>query len=77
MRATTDDVRIREIKELAPPSHLLRELPVSEKASIVTYESRQATHRILHGMDDRLFVVIGPCSIHDRDAAMEYARRLV
>jgi len=45
MRATTDDVRIREIKELAPPSHLLRELPVSEKASVVTYGSRQAIHR--------------------------------
>jgi 3-deoxy-7-phosphoheptulonate synthase len=76
MRLTTDDVRIREIKELAPPSHLLREYPVSEKASVVTYETRQAIHRILHGMDDRLLVVIGPCSIHDPKAAMEYARRL-
>ncbi|GAA4401339.1 3-deoxy-7-phosphoheptulonate synthase AroG [Quisquiliibacterium transsilvanicum] len=76
MRLTTDDVRIREIKELAPPSHLLRELPVSEKASEITFESRQATHRILHGMDDRLLVVIGPCSIHDTKAAMEYAGRL-
>ena len=76
MRLTTDDVRIREIKELAPPSHLLREFPVSEKASVVTYESRQAIHRILHGMDDRLLVVIGPCSIHDPKAALEYARRL-
>ena len=76
MRLPTDDVRIREIKELAPPSHLLREFPVSEKASRVTYESRQAIHRILHGMDDRLLVVIGPCSIHDTGAAMEYARRL-
>ena len=76
MRLTTDDVRIREIKELAPPSHLLRELPVSEKASQVTYESRQAIHRILHGMDDRLLVVVGPCSIHDTSAAMEYGRKL-
>ena len=58
MRLTTDDVRIREIKELAPPSHLLREFPVSEKTSVVTYESRQAIHRILHGMDDRLLVVM-------------------
>ena len=77
MRLTTDDVRIREIKELAPPSHLLRELPVSEQASQVTYESRQSIHRILHGMDDRLLVVIGPCSIHDTQAALEYARKLV
>ncbi|MEI8303692.1 MAG: 3-deoxy-7-phosphoheptulonate synthase AroG [Burkholderiales bacterium] len=73
---TTDDVRIREIKELAPPSHLLRELPCTERAAEVTYQARQAIHRILHGMDDRLLVVVGPCSIHDVDAAMEYARRL-
>ncbi|MBP8306563.1 MAG: 3-deoxy-7-phosphoheptulonate synthase AroG [Burkholderiaceae bacterium] len=77
MPPTTDDVRIREIKELAPPSHLLREFPCGERASKVTFESRQATHRILHGMDDRLLVVVGPCSIHDPAAAMEYARRLV
>jgi 3-deoxy-7-phosphoheptulonate synthase len=76
MQFTTDDVRIREIKELAPPSHLLRELPVSEKAAGVTYEARQSIHRILHGMDDRLLVIIGPCSIHDPKAAMEYANRL-
>jgi 3-deoxy-7-phosphoheptulonate synthase len=73
---TTDDVRIREIKELAPPSHLLRELPCTERAAEVTYQARQAIHRILHGMDDRLLVVVGPCSIHDVGAAMEYARRL-
>ena len=76
MKQTTDDVRIREIKELAPPAHLLREFPVSDTASTVTYEARQAIHRILHGMDDRLLVVIGPCSIHDSGAALEYARRL-
>ena len=76
MKQTTDDLRIREIKELAPPTHLLREFPVSDEASTVTYESRQATHRILHGMDDRLLVVIGPCSIHDTRAALEYAARL-
>ena len=74
---TTDDVRIREIKELAPPSHLLRELPCSDRAARVTYDARQAIHRILHGMDDRLLVVVGPCSIHDPAAAMAYARRLV
>ncbi len=76
MRLTTDDVRIREIKELAPPSHVLRESPISERASQVTYESRQAIHRILHGMDDRLLVIIGPCSIHDTKAALEYATKL-
>jgi 3-deoxy-7-phosphoheptulonate synthase len=73
----TDDLRIREIKELAPPAHLIREFPCTEKAADTVYGARQAIHRILHGMDDRLLVVIGPCSIHDPKAAREYARRLV
>lgn len=77
MTVTTDDVRIREIKELAPPSHLLREYPIGDRAAATTYASRQATHRILHSMDDRLLVVVGPCSIHDTKAALEYAQRLV
>jgi len=72
----TDDIRIREIKELAPPAHAMREFPCSESVSAVVYDARQALHRILHGMDDRLAVVIGPCSIHDTQAAMEYANRL-
>jgi 3-deoxy-7-phosphoheptulonate synthase len=77
MPRTTDDVRIREIKELAPPAHLVREFPISDRASQVTYDARAAIHRILHTMDDRLLVVIGPCSIHDTKAAKEYAGRLV
>jgi 3-deoxy-7-phosphoheptulonate synthase len=72
----TDDVRIKEIKELVPPSHVLREFPVSDKAARTTYETRQAIHRILHGADDRLLVIAGPCSIHDVKAAKEYAGRL-
>jgi 3-deoxy-7-phosphoheptulonate synthase len=72
----TDDLRIREIKELAPPSHTMRELPCTEVVAGTVYESRQALHRILHGMDDRLAVVIGPCSIHDTKAALEYAKHL-
>jgi 3-deoxy-7-phosphoheptulonate synthase len=72
----TDDLRIREIKELVPPSHLLREFPVSEKAATAVYETRRAIHRILHGADDRLLVIMGPCSIHDVKAAKEYAGRL-
>jgi 3-deoxy-7-phosphoheptulonate synthase len=76
MRHMTDDLRIKEIKELAPPSHLLREFPCDEAASSTVFEARSAIHRILHGMDDRLVVVIGPCSIHDPAAALEYARRL-
>lgn len=73
----TDDLRIREMKELTPPSHLIRELGVSEKAETTAADARIALHRILHGQDDRLMVVIGPCSIHDTKAAMEYAHRLV
>ena len=73
----TDDLRIRELKELSPPSHLIREFPCSEQAAQTTAQSRTALHRILHGQDDRLMVVIGPCSIHDTKAAMEYAKRLV
>ena len=73
----TDDVRIRELKELTPPAHLIREFACSEAASELIYNARQAMHRILHGMDDRLIVVIGPCSIHDTKAALEYAGRLV
>ena len=73
----TDDLRIREMKELAPPSHLIREFSCTDKASNTVANSRVALHRILHGQDDRVMVVIGPCSIHDTKAAMEYARRLV
>jgi 3-deoxy-7-phosphoheptulonate synthase len=76
MPHNTDDLRIREIKELTPPSHLVREYSCSEFASAVTHNARQSIHRILHGGDDRLLVVIGPCSIHDPDAAREYAGRL-
>ncbi len=71
-----DDVRIQEIKELIPPAHVLREFPATPKAAEVAFHTRQAIHRILFGADDRLLVIVGPCSIHDADAALEYARRL-
>ncbi|MEO7495620.1 MAG: 3-deoxy-7-phosphoheptulonate synthase AroG [Massilia sp.] len=73
----TDDLRIREMKELTPPSHLIREFACGEVAEQTAANARVALHRILHGQDDRLMVVIGPCSIHDPKAAMEYAKRLV
>ena len=76
MTHKVDDVRIREIKELAPPSHVIREFPVSDTAERVTYEARQGIHAILHAADDRLLVIIGPCSIHDPKSALDYARRL-
>jgi 3-deoxy-7-phosphoheptulonate synthase len=77
MPFNTDDLRIKGIRELAPPSHLIREFPCTEKAAAVVYDARQSIHRVLHGMDDRLVVVIGPCSIHDVRAAKEYAARLL
>ncbi|MDO8651797.1 MAG: 3-deoxy-7-phosphoheptulonate synthase AroG [Undibacterium sp.] len=73
----TDDLRIKEMKELIPPSHLIREFGCSDKVSETVASARTALHRILHAQDDRIMVVIGPCSIHDTKAAMEYAQKLV
>ncbi|WGZ92098.1 MAG: 3-deoxy-7-phosphoheptulonate synthase AroG [Candidatus Thiocaldithrix dubininis] len=77
MKYQTDDVRIVGMHELTPPVELHREFPLSEQASATVYNARQTAHNILHGEDDRLLVVTGPCSIHDVDAAMEYAQRLL
>ncbi|MDY0271730.1 MAG: 3-deoxy-7-phosphoheptulonate synthase AroG [Advenella sp.] len=76
MSYNTDDLRIREIKELSPPSHLMREFPCTTQISNVVHEARDAVHKIIHGEDDRMVVVIGPCSIHDPKAALEYVKRL-
>jgi 3-deoxy-7-phosphoheptulonate synthase len=72
----TDDLRIRDIRELTTPEDLMREHPCTEQVSATVTAARQSLHRILHGQDDRLAVVIGPCSIHDIESALEYARRL-
>jgi 3-deoxy-7-phosphoheptulonate synthase len=72
----TDDLRIRKIEPLTPPAQLLAMLPCDDEASATVTASRAALHEILHGRDDRLAVVIGPCSIHDPVAAIEYAQRL-
>src|SRR5574341_949546 len=72
----TDDLTIKEIKELLPPANLLRDFPITAKAAKCVYEARREIHRILHGADDRLLVIMGPCSIHDVTAAKEYAARL-
>ena len=76
MTYNTDDLRIRDIKELSPPSHLMREYPCSEIASTTVFRAREEIHRIMHRGDDRLLVIVGPCSIHDYDAAIDYAKRL-
>ncbi len=61
----TDDLRIRGFAPLSAPAELLRELPCTEPMSDTVAGARRALHAILHGEDDRLAVVIGPCSIHD------------
>ncbi|MCG9745379.1 3-deoxy-7-phosphoheptulonate synthase AroG [Shewanella sp. Isolate8] len=72
----TDDVRINKIKELLPPVAILERFPASENASATVFNARQNIHNILKKEDDRLLVIIGPCSIHDPKAALEYGERL-
>jgi len=76
MKHRTDDLRIRDIKEVLPPREVHAAFPVSEAAAETVYETRRQIHDILHDADDRLLVVIGPCSVHDVEAAKDYARRL-
>ena len=76
MKYRTDDLRIKEIKELLPPARLVGDFPITENAAKAVFETRQEIHRILHGADDRLLAIMGPCSIHDTKAAKEYAARL-
>ncbi len=76
MTYMTDDIRIKELRELSPPSHLIREFPCDQLASETVHLARQAAHQIIHGKDDRLLLIVGPCSIHDPKAALEYAEKL-
>ena len=76
MLSTTDDLRIREIKELSTPDEVMREIPRTLTATRIVMAGRNAIHAILTGADERLLVVVGPCSIHDPIAAVDYAERL-
>lgn len=76
MLDTTDDIRIREIKALDTPAQVMGELPRDAAVTRTVTEARSAIQRIIHRQDDRLAVIIGPCSIHDPEAAMDYANRL-
>ncbi|WGE89941.1 3-deoxy-7-phosphoheptulonate synthase AroG [Actinobacillus arthritidis] len=76
MSYKNDDLRITNIEQLLPPVALLERFPASEVAAETVEKARQAIHKIIHGADDRLLVVIGPCSIHDPKAALEYAQRI-
>ncbi len=72
----TEDLRIQSISTVTTPAQLHGELPISESAAEVVERTRREIHDILVGADDRLLVVVGPCSIHDSKAAKEYATRL-
>ena len=74
MLSTTDDLRISELKELSTPEEVMREIPRTLTATRVAMAARNAIHAILHGTDDRLLVVVGPCSIHDPDGRRRLCR---
>lgn len=75
-KPSTDDLRIKSIAPLISPAVLNYYLPISEKAASCVVQARKEAEAILRGEDDRLLVVVGPCSIHDTEAAMEYAEKL-
>jgi len=72
----TDDTRIEQSDELLAPMQIMRELKASQQAIKTTFDARKQIHDVLRGADDRLVVVVGPCSIHDPKAALEYANKL-
>ncbi len=76
MTTNTDDLRIQATTELISPEDLIKDIAVGETAAATVANARESIHNILAGNDDRLLVVVGPCSIHDPDAARDYAARL-
>jgi 3-deoxy-7-phosphoheptulonate synthase len=72
----TDDLRIEGLRPLLPPAILMEELPIGEAASALVARSREEVGRVLSGEDDRALAVVGPCSVHDPAAGLDYARRL-
>ncbi len=73
----TDDLRIKGIQEVSSPDEIRAEYPITERASKTVFDARKVIHGILHDHDDRLLVVVGPCSVHDPKAARDYAERLL
>ena len=71
-----DDLRISAVRALIPPQLLTEELPIDARSQETVRTARQAVHRVLHGGDDRLLAVVGPCSVHDYDTALVYAANL-
>ncbi|MGB7085132.1 MAG: 3-deoxy-7-phosphoheptulonate synthase [Phormidesmis sp.] len=73
----TQDLHVVENRPLLPPNQLLAQLPLTEKASALVAQTRDHVRNIMHNEDRRLLVIVGPCSVHDVDAAYEYAQKLV
>jgi len=76
MLTSTDDLHIDQVRPLLPPSILMEEIPASDKQSAVTSQARNAAEKIVLGEDDRLLIIVGPCSVHDPQAGLEYAEKL-
>ena len=76
MKYKTDDLRITGLQEVIPPRQLLEDVQVSDFGRKTIFDTRNAIHNILTGQDDRLLVIVGPCSVHDPKAALEYAKQL-
>lgn len=76
MTFKTEDLRIQSIDDVITPAQLHEEFPISEAAARLTHETRLAIHHLLHGEDDRVLTIVGPCSVHDPKAAVEYATGL-
>src|SRR3989454_8818790 len=76
MMQPTQNLHVKEIVRLLPPRALKDEFPMTERANQTVVEGREIVKRILRGDDPRLLVIVGPCSIHDMDGALEYAQRL-
>ena len=72
MTLKTDDLRILKTQELSTPEEIRRELPISDNAANIILDSRKTIENILDEKDDRVFIVVGPCSIHDPVAAIDY-----
>ena len=77
MKLVTENLRIRSVRAVSTPAGVQAELPLSEAAARTTMNARREVQAVLRGADDRLLVVVGPCSIHDPAAALEYAERLL
>ena len=77
MNYSTDNTRIIDKVDLVTPSDVISKYPLTDEISKLVYGTRNEVSQILHGKDDRLIVVVGPCSIHDPDSAEEYAKLLI